>query len=103
VLYHYVPSDCRSPRFEAVSLDVSADGVVEKGEGGYEFTHVVLRPHLTLKSETDRERAARLLEKTERACLVSRSLKSEVAMEPLIDVAGTQSAAHEEELASVRG
>jgi peroxiredoxin-like protein len=90
-------------RFEAVSLQVSADGFVEKVNGGYEFTQVVLKPRLTVRNETDRERAVRLLEKTERACLVSRSLKSKVAMEPLIDVAGTQSAAREEELASVRG
>jgi len=79
-------------RFEPVSLGVSAEGVVEKREGGYEFTRVVLRPLLTIREETDRQRAARLLKKTERACLVSRSLKSEVTMEPRIELAGMQDA-----------
>jgi peroxiredoxin-like protein len=77
-------------RFEPVSLDVSAEGVVEKREGGYEFTRVVLRPLLTISGENDRQRAARLLEKTELACLVSRSLKSEVTIEPRIELAGTE-------------
>ena len=80
-------------RFEPVSLDISAEGVVEKREGGYEFTRVVLRPLLTISGENDRQRAARLLEKTERACLVSRSLKGEVKMEPRIELARTEAAA----------
>jgi peroxiredoxin-like protein len=77
-------------RFDPVSLDISVEGVVGKGEGGYEFTHVVLRPHLTIGDETDRQRGTRLLEKTERSCLVSRSLKSKVTMEPRIELAGTE-------------
>jgi len=77
-------------RFDPVSLDISVEGVVGKGEGGYEFTHVILSPHLTIREEADRQRAARLLEKTEHSCLVSRSLKSKVTMEPRIELAGTQ-------------
>ena len=71
-------------RFDPLALDVSVEGVVEKGEGGYEFTQVILRPHLTIRDDADRQRGARLLEKTERSCLVSRSLKSRVTMEPRI-------------------
>jgi len=79
-------------RFDPVSLDISVEGVVGKGEGGYEFTQVVLRPQLTIRDETDRQRAARLLEKTEHSCLVSRSLKSTVSVEPRIELAGTEAA-----------
>lgn len=77
-------------RFDPVALALRVEGVVEKVEGGYEFTHIVLRPHLTIGDETDRQRGARLLEKTERSCLVSRSIKSKVTMEPRIELAGIQ-------------
>jgi peroxiredoxin-like protein len=79
-------------RFDFESLNISAEGVVEKGQEGYAFTHIVLRPHLTIRKEADRQRAARLLEKTERSCLVSHSLKSEVRMEPMIEIAGAEAA-----------
>jgi len=42
---------------------------------------------LTIAAESERERAVRLLEKAERSCLISRSLRSEVRMEPVIEVA----------------
>jgi peroxiredoxin-like protein len=77
-------------RFDPLSLDISVEGTVEKGEGGYEFTRVVLKPQLTIREESERQRAARLLEKTERSCLVSRSLKARVAMEPRIELGGMQ-------------
>ena len=85
-------------RFDPVSLDISVEGVVGKGEGGYEFTHVILKPRLTIRNDADRQRAARLLEKTEHSCLVSRSLKSKVTMEPQIEIAGTQVALPEFQL-----
>lgn len=71
-------------KFEANSLEVSAEGQVEKVEGGFRFTRVTVRPILTITNESDRERALRLLEKTERACLVSRSLQSQVVLEPQV-------------------
>jgi peroxiredoxin-like protein len=79
-------------RFDPVALAISVEGTVAKVEGGYEFTHVVLRPRLTIREETDRQRAARLLEKTERSCLISRSLKSKVTMAPRIELAKAQAA-----------
>jgi len=71
-------------KFSAAALDVSVQGTVEKGEGGYRFTRVTIRPILTIKDEADRERGIRLLEKAEKACLVSRSLNSEIVLEPQV-------------------
>lgn len=71
-------------RFSALALNVSVEGKVEKGEGGYRFTRVTLRPVLTVPSEADREQGMRLLEKAEKACLVSRSLNSEMILEAKI-------------------
>lgn len=74
-------------KFEVEGLEVSAEGVVEKGEGGYQFTRITLRPVLTVARETDQERGVRLLEKAERSCLISRSLKGQIVMEPRVQVA----------------
>ncbi len=68
-------------KFSAAALDVSVEGRVEKGEGGYRFARVTVRPVLTIQNEVDRERGMRLLEKAEKACLVSRSLNSEIVLE----------------------
>ena len=71
-------------KFSFVALEASAEGVLQKGEGGYRFTHVTVRPTLRISDEADRERALRLLEKSEKACLVSRSISSEITLEPTI-------------------
>jgi peroxiredoxin-like protein len=73
-------------KFNAVALEVAAEGTIRKGEGGYEFTQVLIRPHLTIRDESERPRAARLLEKAEHACIISRSLKCPVSMEAQIEL-----------------
>ena len=73
-------------KFEMLSLEVSAAGVLEKGEGGLQFTRITIHPSLTIARESDRERALRLMEKTERSCLVARSLRSQVTVEATVRV-----------------
>jgi len=73
-------------KFEYISLHVDAEGTLEKLEDGFRFTRVVLRPRLGVLRDDDRERAVKLLQKAERACLIARSLLSEVTMDPLIVV-----------------
>jgi peroxiredoxin-like protein len=73
-------------KFDAEGLEVAVEGWVEKAENGLRFTRILLRPTLAIASEADRERAVRLLEKAERSCLVSRSLRSEVRMEPAVEI-----------------
>ena len=74
-------------KFNFLGLTVAAEGVLEKAEGGYKFTRIFLRPALTIEREEDRERAQRLLEKAERSCLISRSIHSEIVLQPAIAVA----------------
>ena len=69
-------------KFELESLEVSATGSLEKAEGGFQFTRVTIRPVLTIARDSERERSLRLLEKAERSCLVSRSLRSDLVVEP---------------------
>ncbi len=71
-------------KFEYLSLEANVEAVLEKGEGGYSFTQVIVQPTLEIRDDSDRDRAIRLLEKAERPCLVSRSLKSEIKLQPKV-------------------
>ena len=73
-------------KLQVVRLEVEAEGVLEKQEGGFRFTRVLVRPRLTIADAADQERAQRLLEKAERACLISRSLSSRVEMQATVEV-----------------
>lgn len=73
-------------KFAAEALEVSVEGHIEKAEEGLRFTEIVLKPTLTVASGSERERAERLLEKAELSCLISRSLRSEVRMEPQVEI-----------------
>jgi len=72
-------------KFDPLALDMAVEGRLDKGAAGYEFTHIVLRPVLTVREESERIRAYRLLEKAEHGCLIARSLKCGVTMEATIE------------------
>ncbi len=62
------------------SFHCTADGKLEKVDGKYLMTEVALKPILVIESESDREKAERLLQKSETACLISNSIKSKVSL-----------------------
>jgi peroxiredoxin-like protein len=74
-------------KLEFHGLEVAVEGTIEKQEGGLRFTRIVLRPVVTIDREDDRERAARLLEKAERGCLIARSMQATFVLDPKILVA----------------
>ncbi len=74
-------------KFHFFSLEVEAEGVVEKEGGGWKFTEIQLRPALKITREEDRDRGARLLEKAEGNCLIARSITARVSLAPTIKVA----------------
>ena len=59
---------------------------MEQVDGKFLMTGVLLEPHVVLKREADRERANRVLQKSEANCLISNSIKSKVTMEPRVEV-----------------
>lgn len=77
-------ADASKAEFHA--LDVTVEGIIEKQEGGFRFTRIIVRPVVTIEKETERERIARLLEKAERICLISRSLACKHELETEIIV-----------------
>ena len=73
-------------RFEFHSLDLEAEGILKKEEGGWRFSTINLCPRLKIAREEDRERAFPLLEQAEKGCLIARSLNCSIAVTPEIKV-----------------
>jgi peroxiredoxin-like protein len=62
----------------------TAEGRLELVDGKFQFTAITIRPSITLKSGDDVEQTKELLEKAERNCLISNSMKATVTLEPTI-------------------
>jgi peroxiredoxin-like protein len=77
----------QASKLEFASLEVSGEGTVERKDGAMRFTQFVLRPRLTVPASVDRDKARRIIEKSEKACLISASLATAVQLEPEIIVA----------------
>jgi len=73
--------------FHFISLEVEAEGIVERDASGRRFTEIRLCPALRIAHEEDRERGARLLEKAEQGCLIARSITAPVRLAPAVKLA----------------
>ena len=76
-------ADCFILTFRAIAiasklpwrrLDCDAEGVLDRRDGVVRFTELQLRARLVVPPGVDAERAKRLLEKSETACVVTNSL-----------------------------
>ncbi len=74
----------RASKLEFDSLELAGEGTLDRKDGVTRFTEIVLRPRLKLPAGADRDKAMRVLEKSEKACLVSASLSTPVRLEPEI-------------------
>jgi len=73
---------------EVLEYSDSASGRLVLGEDHlYSITEITLRPRLVISDPSQVVRAERLINKAERACLISRSITSEVHIEPEVIVA----------------
>jgi len=68
------------------SLDCKAVGLLEQPEGKYLITTVLLKPVLVINDEHNAEKAMRVLEKTEKACLISNSIKANIKLDAVVKV-----------------
>ncbi|MFA6246158.1 MAG: OsmC family protein [Mucilaginibacter sp.] len=71
------------------SFNCSSKGKLEQVDGKFIMSEIILEPTVTIADEKDRERAERVLQKSEAACLISNSVKSKVTMTPIIKIIGT--------------
>lgn len=70
----------QASRVPFTGVSIAAEGTVDRQEGSLRFTEIVLRARLEVPSGVDHERAARVMEKSERACLVTASLATPVRL-----------------------
>ncbi len=74
-------------KLEIEKLDIPAFGSLVRGEDRrYSIDRVRLQPQLTIRHAKDRAKAERLIAKSDEICLVSRSIRSEIVVEPTIHV-----------------
>jgi len=64
-------------------FESEAEGLLEFVDGRFLFTRIVVRPRVALRSGEDKGKAEEILRKSERSCLVSNSLRTEVVVEPV--------------------
>lgn len=73
---------------EVVTVDCAGEGILDKGENRrFRISRIDLKPRVSITREEDRERAGRLIEKAEAACLIRNSIRTEVTLAPEVLVA----------------
>ena len=73
-------------RLEFKEFNCNAIGILDQVEGKYLMTEVILNPTLIITKEEDKEKALRVLDKSEKACLISNSINSKVSLNPTVIV-----------------
>ena len=73
-------------KLDFIKLSCNAEGFLEKIEGKYLMTKIILKPELTIADQDKSERAQRIIEKSEAACLISNSIKSEIELKSVIHI-----------------
>ena len=77
-------SIAENSRLEFTEFSCSAIGNLDQIDGKFLMTEIILNPVLVITKEADRGKAERVLEKSEKACLISNSIKSNVILNPTI-------------------
>lgn len=73
-------------KFDFISFKCRSKGVLDKVDGKFIMTEVQMFPVIEISNMSQTERAIRILEKSEKACLISNSITSKVTMDPKIIV-----------------
>lgn len=68
-------------------LKVQASGKLDKEDRKFVVSEITLKPELTIENEKFVEKANRIMEKAEEACLITQSIKTKIHFEPKVNVA----------------
>ena len=71
-------------KLEFVSFKCDAKGILEKVDGKFVMSEVLLYPEVVISDESKREKTQRIIEKSEKACLISNSITSKITLETKI-------------------
>lgn len=73
-------------KLEFISFKCPSKGVLEKVDGKFVMSEIHLFPEVVVSDEKQRDRAERIIEKSEKACLISNSITSKVVLESKVIV-----------------
>lgn len=71
-----------SSKLDFAEFECRSTGKLEYVQGKPLMTEVALEPVVTILNDSDGEKANRILQKTEAACLISNSVKAAISMKP---------------------
>lgn len=73
-------------KFEYLSFSIKAKGTLEKVDGKFMMSEIELYPIVEISDKSKEAKALRILEKSDRACLISNSIKSKITLSPKVIV-----------------
>ena len=73
-------------KLDFVSFKCESKGILEKVDGKFVISEVLLFPEVVITDVSKKDRAERILEKSEKACLISNSINSKITMTSKITV-----------------
>ena len=69
-------------KLQFINYECKASGKLEKVDGKFMISEIVLSPIVTIPNEGDKEKALRILQKSEAGCLISNSVRSRIIFQP---------------------
>lgn len=69
------------------SFSCNAEGKLEKVDGKFMISEIELKPEIIIPEEKYMEKAGRIIEKSDKMCLISNSVKTKITLSPEIKVA----------------
>lgn len=73
-------------KLEFTDFNCSAEGILEKVDGKFLMTEITLHPVVTIAEEDKSDRALRIMDKAEKACLISNSIKTTVHLDAMVNI-----------------
>ena len=77
----------KASRLSWISLDCDVTGTLDREDRVTHFTRLDMTAHLVIPAGQDTDRARQALEKAERNCLISSSLKASIALDATVEIA----------------
>ncbi len=68
------------------NLKVHAIGKLDQEDGKFVVSEITLKPELVIADAKFSDKAIRIMEKAEGACLITRSIKSKISFDPKVTV-----------------
>lgn len=79
-------SIAENSKLEFKSFSCRSKGKLEQVDGKFIMSEVILEPTVIIQDELQREKALRILQKSESACLISNSVRSKITMKPVVEI-----------------